>query len=430
VSLLSPNRGYQSPEIIETPQDMALDSCQWSEMILEISPFNSDRKKSLYTLASGLLSKKIAFVIPLRIHRKNAGFSLIEVLVSVILSGMLLSSAFAAFQGIMKSQVRLSGSINIQQNLFYLNEKLSSLIREWGTIDYEEYFNRRILGYEKSMTDEGWTYSETSKYGNGDNISGRPNIYLCGVESGDDSEGCLAENGVALAGTSNPIFDISITNLHMSYGQYRTLGLNYNSPAGFPTPMKLPPIFPFSNTELHNKWMSELYLIKKLPDNSFERMYFRHIYTQDPLRTDLVCMPTVSIAWCLGKIQMTRLKSCDTLPTGGDGILDAWVPHMDFWGSENPCEIINSENEIANASDNLIWADMSSPDMNVIGVGFLPFPLKIPGQMAWAGEEAFSPIIQIQLEVQLSQSVIARGLIQESENTPRLLTTLFDLDTL
>ncbi len=131
---------------------------------------------------------------------KHAGFTLIEVLVSVVLSGVLLSSAFAAFQGILKSQVRLSGSINIQRNLFYLNEKLSSLIREGGTIDYEEYFNRRILGYDKSTTDEGWTYTRESKYGNGDNPAGRPRLYICGVDSGDDGEACVTGNTVSTAG--------------------------------------------------------------------------------------------------------------------------------------------------------------------------------------------------------------------------------------
>jgi prepilin-type N-terminal cleavage/methylation domain-containing protein len=82
------------------------------------------------------------------------GFTLIEVLVSVLLSGMILGTAYGAFQGIMKSQVRLSGVISIQRNLFYLNEKLSTLIHSGGTIDYEEYFNRRILGYGKSFSPE------------------------------------------------------------------------------------------------------------------------------------------------------------------------------------------------------------------------------------------------------------------------------------
>jgi len=113
---------------------------------------------------------------------KNAGFTLIEVLVSVVLSGIILTSAFAGFQGILKSQVRLSGVISIQRNLFYLNEKLASLIHGGGTIDYEEYFNRRVLGYNKSFVKNVWAYTRESKYGNGSN-NGRPVLYLCGRDS-------------------------------------------------------------------------------------------------------------------------------------------------------------------------------------------------------------------------------------------------------
>ncbi len=39
----------------------------------------------------------------------------------------------------------------------------------------------------------------------------------------------------------------------MGYGQYSTLGVNYRSGSGFPTPMKLPPIFPEGNAEIRNK---------------------------------------------------------------------------------------------------------------------------------------------------------------------------------
>lgn len=363
------------------------------------------------------------------IHRpKHAGFTLIEVLVSVVLSGILLSSAFAAFQGILRSQVRLSGSINIQRNLFYLNEKLSSLIRAWGTIDYEEYFNRRILGYEKSLGDNGWTYSRESNYGNGDN-TGRPDMYYCGIESGTEGEACVGWDALSRTKT-NPVFNESLSDKDMAYGQYATLGLNYGSGAGFPTPMKLPPIFPTDNAELRESWISDLYLIKKLPDNSFERTYFRHVFIQDPDKSTPVCNPETSLAGCLWKIQMTRLVSCDTLPTGGDGTIDAWVPHRDFGGGEDACSVISDEADIAWAADSLVWADISSPEMNIVRSGFLPRPLKIPGQMAGAGEEALSPMIQIHLEVQLSEGTLARGLLDASENTPRLLTTSFDLDTL
>lgn len=362
--------------------------------------------------------------------RNNAGFTLIEILISVVLSSLLLGALFTAFQGILMSQVRLSGSISIQRNLFYLNEKLSSLIREGGTIDYEEYFNRRILGYDTSLTEEGWTYSTESKYWNGDNPNGRPTLYNCGVESGEESEWCLKENAVTKAeGTWPQTFDKSLMDKNMGYGQYSVLWYNSSSLSGFPTPMKLPPIFPLIGTDLREKWISDLYLIKKLPDRSFERTYFRHILVQNPESDTPLCDPKTG-KWCQWKIQMTRLISCDTLPSGGDGTIDAWVPHTDFWWGKNPCEVIDDGGDIANAADLLIWSDLSSPEINVIEVRFLPTPLKIPEKMAWAGEEALSPMIQMHLEIQLSPRTLSRGLIQESENTTRFLTTSFDLDTL
>lgn len=269
-------------------------------------------------------------IAPRSHKQRNAGFTLIEVLVSVVLSGMLLASAFASFQGILRSQVRLSGVINIQRNLFYLNEKLSSLIQDGGTIDYEEYFNRRVLGYDKSLSDEGWTYTTESRYGNGDNPNG-PELYFCGIDSEDavDEEACLNSDEVSLDKTS---FDESLTDKHMAYGQYAQLGFNYNSRAGFPTPMRLPPIFAPDNLELRTQGMSELYLIKKLTDSTYERTYFRHIYIQDPTTDESVkvCAPETDISGCLGKLQMTRLVSCDTLPNDGDVTIDAWVPHSDF----------------------------------------------------------------------------------------------------
>jgi hypothetical protein len=87
----------------------------------------------------------------------------------------------------------------------------------------------------------------------------------------------------------------------MGYGQYREIGFNYNSGAGYPTPIKLPPIFPASDVTLNSEGISDLYLIKKLPSGTFERTYFRHVYIQDP-STD------VSVATC--SPSSTSLEGC------------------------------------------------------------------------------------------------------------------------
>jgi hypothetical protein len=325
--------------------------------------------------------------------------------------------------------------MNIQRNLFYLNEKLWRLIQSGGTLDYEEYFNRRMLGFEKSMSSEWWTFTKKSNYGNGENTA-RPSLYFCGKDSQmpGQEDVCLGPTSVSIA-PNKTNFSSTVTGKNMAYGQYLELGFNYASRTGFPTPMKLPPIFPMNNTVLNNEGMSDLYLIKKLPNNTYERTYFRHVYVQDPSFpvTTKPCNPSINLQWCLGKIQMTKLVSCDIFnsentPNTPDGKIDVWAKHPDFWGSSRPCTDIAGVNSISTATNNLRWADVSSPDMNIIRAQFLPRPLKIPSQMSGVGEAALSPMIQIHLEVQLSQRVLSRGLLAENENAPRFLTTTFDLE--
>ena len=92
---------------------------------------------------------------------------------------------------------------------------------------------------------------------------------------------------------------------------------------------------------------------------------------------------------------------------------------------------MDTASDISSANDNLLWVDVSSPDMNIINVSFLPSPLKIPSLMSGTGEtDPKSPTIQMRLEVQLSESVQRRGLLSDDANTPRLLITTFDLSDL
>mgnify|MGYP000523485750 FL=1 len=88
--------------------------------------------------------------------------------------------------------------------------------------------------------------------------------------------------------------------------------------------------------KINTNGIPELYLIKKLPDGSYERTYFRHVYEEDP-NYDYAknpCTPP-ALEYCIGKIQMARLVSCDNVDKTGapdkpDGTIDAWIPEDDF----------------------------------------------------------------------------------------------------
>lgn len=97
----------------------------------------------------------------------------------------------------------------------------------------------------------------------------------------DQEDACLGNSATAKAGTTLT-FNQTLMGKQMAYGQYKEIGFNHNSLSGYPTSIKLPPIFPITDISLNSEGISDLYLIKKLPSGVYERTYFRHVYVQDP----------------------------------------------------------------------------------------------------------------------------------------------------
>lgn len=398
--------------------------------------------------------------------RKNLGFTLVEVLVAVALTGVILLTGYSAFQRIMEAQATLWAAIDVQKNLFYTNEKLASLIRGGGSIDYEEYFNRRMLGYDQEKRPDGiFTFKNYSHFWNGNDSGGKQMLYYCGVSTSTGEE-CLETNAVFDASlypaSLPPAGDatIPITSAtpppfwHQPYGQYAALAYNYLNP-GFPLPIKLPPVFTsagviniasrdingavsMGNQNIIDIWLPELYLIKQNLDNSYTRTYFRHVYVQDPFTVgSQTCTPTTSLDGCLGKIQITKLEACDTVWTP-DGIIDAWIPSPEFAIWTVVCPTLADLSGIYQAAHeeeidpgdippNLNWIDVTSPDMNVVRATFLPNPLKIPTLMSPGWDDAQSPRVSVYLEVALSTKLRNKSFIRTDMNHPRILITTYDL---
>ncbi len=81
----------------------------------------------------------------------------------------------------------------------------------------------------------------------------------------------------------------------------------------------------------------------------------------------------------------------------------------------------------ATETPNLIWVDVTDPDMNVVRATFLPHPLKIPALMSGSGESAQSPTVSVYLEVQLSTRLKNKSFVRSTMNYPRTLITTYDL---
>ena len=72
-------------------------------------------------------------------------FTLIEIMVWIIIVSLVLIGWFQALSAVTIWKARLIQQTDIQKESFYFTEKLFEMIKEWGTIDYEEYFNRKVI---------------------------------------------------------------------------------------------------------------------------------------------------------------------------------------------------------------------------------------------------------------------------------------------
>ena len=110
-----------------------------------------------------------------------------------------------------------------------------------------------MLGYDRTTRPDGiFTFTNYSHFGNGNNTGGRPKIYFCGVDGLTTGEGCMTASINVLFDSSTyappavPTLTSYFTSIppeHQPYGQYAALALNYLDPVGYPTAIRLPPIF-------------------------------------------------------------------------------------------------------------------------------------------------------------------------------------------
>lgn len=93
---------------------------------------------------------------------EKKAFSLIEIMVWILIVSIVMVSWFEAYTRISFWKINLMENTNIQKDSFYFSEKIFQLIKEWGTIDYEEYFNRSVIW----TTFSSWHYDIGSWFWN------------------------------------------------------------------------------------------------------------------------------------------------------------------------------------------------------------------------------------------------------------------------
>ncbi len=66
--------------------------------------------------------------------------------ISITLFSGILLAAFSAFGNIAHFKNKIVSDVDVYEQLYVSVEQLTTIIKDGGDIDYEEYFNRSVLG--------------------------------------------------------------------------------------------------------------------------------------------------------------------------------------------------------------------------------------------------------------------------------------------
>jgi prepilin-type N-terminal cleavage/methylation domain-containing protein len=86
-----------------------------------------------------------ASVIDMSIHHSRKWFTLVELLISLVVFAIMFATLFTLFIRMIRMKTEVEGRSTLIQTTYDLVEKVNNLLQNY-TIDYEEYFNRQMVG--------------------------------------------------------------------------------------------------------------------------------------------------------------------------------------------------------------------------------------------------------------------------------------------
>lgn len=361
---------------------------------------------------------------------RKTGFTLIEIMIGILIVSIIILWGFSALSAVTVGKVRLIEKTNIEKEAFYFSQKLFEMIKSWWTLDYEEYWNRKVVDNTSftwgHFSEQTWFWNywatwdpTTQNYWNW--------LYYCLSWSGSANymwtNGCVERNN-----TSN---NASITEVNyldnneaQRYGQYALQFINFNINADNDSWLpgdedsdgsiiwddddeylgEGPEVF-WSDSEI-----TELYLIS---GNKKKRTFFRYSVITDPNRpTGIDCSSSDNRIFtgsgCLGTIQFLQLEwkdwwsahdpngsSSDEPGTRFDGVIDTWVIDEKF----------NNNQPLAGTGwidDH--WVNLFPDTIHVSDFEIYAYPNK-DRELAWKEDENhvnIAPYIRLTLKLQPS----------------------------
>lgn len=78
-----------------------------------------------------------------KIPQNKSGFTLIELMLSMTVFAIIMTSVLLAVENMSIARIKTENRIKLLEELYFFSEQLVGNIKEGGTIDYEEYWNRQ-----------------------------------------------------------------------------------------------------------------------------------------------------------------------------------------------------------------------------------------------------------------------------------------------
>ncbi len=387
----------------------------------------------------------------------HRGFTLFELMISMVIFAGLMTSILESVGNITIARTRTMNRITLLEELYFFSENLASAIKDGGIIDYEEYWNRQVVG---TTTGTGH-YAKATGFGNygsgGDLGSNYGNFYYF-CRSGDVSASwntvrvgtgwCMTTNNSKGDGASP---DANYSWKYQRYGEYKLQFTDYNGNADSDSggisvwlgdeDLNGTIIWDEDDKDIgdgptvFSGATPELYLINPL---THERTYFRWTYKDDPGLPIGTCI-IATWSGCLGNIEILKLQGKDIgmkSHTGDttndssafDGDIDTWICHPD-WSCRDGVDV-SPYGWLPTWADSE-WVKIFPDYVNVKQISFTLFPQKDPWK-SWAAPDSLppstevSPFIHPYVRIQLTMGLAwsKRSVIKWDDPTISISTTI------
>ena len=356
---------------------------------------------------------------------KNKAFTLIEIMVWILIFTIIIISWFQVLNSLMFWKLKLIEKTNVEKEAYYFSEKFFDMIKKWWTIDYEEYWNRRVVwtsysSWHYAIATWFWNFGHswnvwTTVYGN--------HYYYC---LSWDVAWCWSSMWTGWCLTDTNTWSLWVNQNYswspQRYGQYSFHFIDYNSNHdndwwdenwNWDFMWDDDDEYLWEWPEVFSGWlrMKDLYLINWQRN---KRTLFRWSVKTDPpyIPCDYSNHSNPTGTGCLWTVEFLKLDwkdrgmdhnvlSIDLDWTQYDGIVDTWIIDPDFtWWAEI----------VAWSNTNNYWQPIFPSLIDVDSMNIELYPNKSL-EYAWrdfSPEVNLSPYLRIQLILTPSRKTKSR----------------------